>query len=60
MVHVNFVRITNTCMVTQSLSCSLEGLWEPVDCGVPTCGGLWTGNRHSLMWLQCEEMNTPI
>lgn len=33
-------------MVTQSLSCSLVGLWEPVDCGVPTCGGLWATSRR--------------
>lgn len=32
----------STCMVIQSLSCSLVGLGEPVDCGVTTCGGLWT------------------
>lgn len=32
---------TSTCIVTQSLSCSLVGLGEPVDCGVAACGGLW-------------------
>lgn len=32
----------STCRVTQSLSCSLEGLGEPVDCGVTPWGGLWT------------------
>ena len=42
-----------TCMGTQSLSCSLLGLGEPVDCGVSTCGGLWTTNTP----LQCQEMD---
>lgn len=37
---------TSTCIVTQSLSCSLVGLGEPVDCGVVACGGLWIKNKQ--------------
>lgn len=38
---------TSTCIVTQSLSCSLVGLGEPVDCGVVACGGLWIKNKQT-------------
>lgn len=41
----------NTCMVMQSLSWSLVGLGEPVDCGVPSRVGLCTTNTH----LQCGQ-----
>lgn len=47
-------------MVIQSLSCSLVGLGEPVDCGVPACGGLRTTNRHFKCGFSIEIWQTAI